>query len=182
MSRARRPFVIALVTAVVSVLVLAAIPGFGLFGHRCPRRCANETAAIATLRNIHAAQWQFRHAGPDHYGTFRELSAGSPVRGTGRLIDPPMLSRAFQQVRPDGTVLRSGYRFRIDLTGETWCAWAWPHRRDQGVRRTFFVNGATDSIILATVDDRHEGDTGPEDVLPAAHTTGSDGSAWRLVP
>jgi hypothetical protein len=154
--------VIALVTTLLAVVALYGGMAFGLFGHCCPRINANETAAVATLRNLASAQEQFRSAGHDRFGTFGELSAGVPVRGTDRRLDPPVLSPAFRKVLPDGTVKRSGYRFRLDVGKDTWRGFAWPDPQRRGSRRTFFIDGATGKV-LATVSESHEGDRGPAD-------------------
>jgi hypothetical protein len=160
MTRCRRPFVIALATTCLAALALHAGVALGVFGHRCARFNANETAAVATLRNIASAQKQFREVVPDRYGTFGELSADAPIRGTDRLLSPPLLSGAFRGALSDGTVRRSGYRFRIDLEDGGWRCFAWPDPRREGSRRTFLIDGSA-GVVLATVDERHEGDRGP---------------------
>jgi len=180
MNRVRRPFVIAFVTTLVTVFALYAGAAFGVFGHRCPRLNANRTAAIASLRHIHSAQGQF-HAVAGRYGTFPELSAAIPLAESGRPLDPPVLSGAFKSPLPDGTILRSGYRFRILLTDDTWCAWAWPETHRTKKDCTLFVSGATDDTVLATENDHHEGDRGPGLTIPVAGTTNADGNFWRVV-
>jgi len=84
---------------------------------------ANETAAVATLRNISSAQSQFQASavadedgdGTGEFGTFGEMSGGVAIRGTDKPIMPPVLSGAFKSVVHDGVVERSGYRYRIYL-------------------------------------------------------------------
>ena len=161
MLRVRRSLVIAFVTTVLAGVSVQAGAAFGLFGHCCPRLNANETSAIATLRNLHSAQAQF-HRAVGRYGTFPELSAAAPLKETGHPLDPPVLSGAFSRPLSDRTVLRFGYRFRIELDGETWQALAWPDPRLPKSRRTFLVSGST-RIVQSTVDERHEGDRGPTD-------------------
>jgi len=180
MTRCRRPFVIALVTTVVAVFAVYTGAAFGVFGHCCPRINANETAAIATLRNIHSAQRQF-HGVVGGFGTFGEPSGAVPIRGTDRLLDPPVLSGAFRTPLADGSIIRSGFRFRIDLTGETWRVFAWPVERSRFEQRTFFADGSAECTVVATEDDRHEGDRGPETTVPVAGTTNADGNFWRVV-
>jgi hypothetical protein len=89
------------------------------------RIAANETAAIATLRNLCSAQAQF-HAtaradedddGTGEFGTLAELSGAVNIRGTDRSLNPPVLSGAFRKVAADGTVRRSGYVFAVHLPG-----------------------------------------------------------------
>jgi len=109
------------------------------------RSSANETAAIATLRNCCSAQAQFQATskadvdrdGTGEFGAFVELSGAKEVRGdarTGRM-NPPVLSGAFRNPSPrGGMVSRSGYYFRIYL----------PDRSGEGV--------AADSVGFANVD------------------------------
>ena len=162
---------IAFVTTVLSVAAMTGGAAFGLFGHRCGRINANETAAIATMRNLHSAQQQF-HEVVGRHGTFLELSGVAVLPETGAPLEPPVLSGAFRQPLPDGTILRSGYRFRIVCVGKAWCAWSWPEQRMTKQRRTFFVGGAVGDIVHATEIDAHEGDRGPAD--------GDDG-VWTIV-
>ena len=89
------------------------------------RPIANDTAAIATLRNCSSAQAQFQacakadtdNDGTGEFGSFVELSGAGPVRGdesAGRL-NPPVLSGAFRSPSKRGLVSRSGYYFAIYL-------------------------------------------------------------------
>ncbi|MFK7740391.1 MAG: hypothetical protein AB8H80_08700 [Planctomycetota bacterium] len=86
------------------------------------RRNANESAAIATLKNICSAQSQCQASGAidvdrdgcGEFGTFGELSGTSPLRGSKQKMTPPVLSAAFGRIQ-DGIVLRSGYCFAMRL-------------------------------------------------------------------
>ncbi|MDJ0976511.1 MAG: DUF2950 family protein [Planctomycetota bacterium] len=88
-----------------------------------PRKQANETAAIATLRNATSAQAQVQATaridvdqdGTGEFGGFLEMSGEIEGRMTRRLV-PPVLSSAFRKM-PDGVVVRSGYCYRIFLPG-----------------------------------------------------------------
>lgn len=95
------------------------------------RRNANESAAIATLKNLASAQAQAQASGTidvdgdgrGEFGYLHELSGG-PIRGdeTGAKLsaitmNPPVLSGAFKRVQ-SGVVQRSGYLFRVFLPGE----------------------------------------------------------------
>jgi hypothetical protein len=127
----------------LALLWLLLVPNFG--GGGC-RLNANESAAIATLKNIHSGQTQFRDHkaidtdgdGKGEFGWFAELSGGAPLRGSRDDLPllTPVLSTAFQRVVA-GTVQRSGYHFQMWLPGPegTW---------------------------------RHEGETGPVDAAAAA--------------
>jgi len=86
------------------------------------RLAANETAAIATLRNIVSAQAQVQQSGKidmdndgnGEYAGFLEMSSASKGRMY-HLLFPPVLTGAFRVMSKAGTVSRSGYFFRIFL-------------------------------------------------------------------
>jgi hypothetical protein len=94
------------------------------------RRQANESAAIATLKNLSSAQAQMQASGridtdgdaAGEYGFLAELSGGIEVRkdergGVGKeRMRPPVLSGAFKNV-VGGVVIRSGYCFCVFLPG-----------------------------------------------------------------
>jgi hypothetical protein len=162
---------------------------------------ANETAAIATLRNITSAQAQFQATaradvnqnGVGEYGFFGELSGAVAVRG-GRKLVPPVLSSVFKK-HDKGVVTRAGYHFRIYLcdaegkpVGEehgtdgvdaklaevTWCAYAWPVEYGVTGKRTFFVNQWGDVL---SVD--HKGYSGKS--APAAGAAFKKGAENRIT-
>jgi prepilin-type N-terminal cleavage/methylation domain-containing protein len=108
-----------IVIAIIAIIAAIAIPNL-----LAARLSANETAAIATLRNIISAQAQFQQGakadtdndGTGEYGGFFEMSSG----GTGRLapgtvLTPSVLSGAFRVLNANGEVSRSGYFFRVFL-------------------------------------------------------------------
>ena len=126
----------------------------------CGPQDANESAAVATLKNVHSAQSEFAaRTAFSGYGSFPELcglaslrevpSPGSPPLRLGS----PLLGDAFGS-SPAGRVSRSGYCFQIWLqtadgrwVGDGavaeptphWCAYAWPS--DSGkAKRAFFVD------------------------------------------
>lgn len=83
---------------------------------------ANESAAIATLRNLAAAQRQCQAVaaidvdcdGAGEHGYFAELAGRAPLRGgTGRLAPPLLLSALGDVV--DARVTRNGYLFQLYL-------------------------------------------------------------------
>lgn len=82
----------------------------------------NESAAIATLKNISSAQSQMQACGlldrngngSGEYAYFAELSGGVKLPGMDQPLTPPVLSQAFQAV-VGGRVERSGYLFEMIL-------------------------------------------------------------------
>jgi prepilin-type N-terminal cleavage/methylation domain-containing protein len=106
-----------IVIAIIAIIAAIAIPNL-----LSARLNSNETAAIATLRNIISAQAQFQSTsradennnGVGEYGTFGELSGAVGVRG-GNVLNPPVLSTAFRAVSANGQVSRSGYLYAIFL-------------------------------------------------------------------
>ncbi|MHC4469866.1 MAG: hypothetical protein ACYTDY_04530 [Planctomycetota bacterium] len=92
---------------------------------RGTRAKANESAAVATLRQLTAAQAHLKATGlvdedrdgAGEYGTFGEMSGAAPVRGTKDPVNPPVLSAVFRSVGEDGAVRRSGYAFHLFLPG-----------------------------------------------------------------
>ena len=170
-----------IVIAIIAIIAAIAIPNL-----LAARLNSNETAAIATLRNIISAQSQFQSTaradennnGVGEYGYFPELSGGDGVRG-GAVLNPPVMSTAFRNtVTAEGFVSRSGYYFAIglpDATGNaqpynaigsvdadiaetTWAAYAWPVNYGNTGNRTFFVNQGGD--IVATEDPDYGGLSG----------------------
>jgi len=106
-----------IVIAIIAIIAAIAIPNL-----LSARLNSNETAAIATLRNIISAQAQFQSTsradenvnGVGEYGTFAEMSGAVGVRG-GAVLNPPVLSTAFRAVNANGQVSRSGYLYSIYL-------------------------------------------------------------------
>jgi type II secretory pathway pseudopilin PulG len=114
-----------IVVAIIAIIAAIAIPNL-----LSARLNANETAAIATLRNISSAQAQFQatakadvdNDGTGEFGAFIELSGASPVRAgvvTVGTLNPPVLSGAFRNPNAAGYVSRSGYFFAIYLPNAT---------------------------------------------------------------
>ncbi|MHC4939838.1 MAG: DUF2950 family protein [Planctomycetota bacterium] len=106
-----------IVIAIIAIIAAIAIPNL-----LSARLNSNETAAIATLRNIISAQAQFQttarvdenNNGVGEYGVFGELSGAVGVRG-GNVLNPPVLSTAFRAVTANGQVSRSGYLYAMYL-------------------------------------------------------------------
>ena len=116
-----------IVVAIIAIIASIAIPNL-----LSARLNANESAAIATLKNISSAQAQCQASGvidcntngQGEYGFFGELSGADAVRtdeagavGTAT-ITPPVLSNAFGNV-DTSRVTRSGYIFQMYLPDTT---------------------------------------------------------------
>ena len=111
-----------IVVAIIAIIASIAIPNL-----LSARLNANESAAIATLKNISSAQAQVQASGAidgnnngaGEYGFFGELAGGVGVRDstttpTTDRLSPPVLSGAFANVS-GSRVTRSGYVFQMWL-------------------------------------------------------------------
>ena len=181
--------------AIIAIIAAIAIPNL-----LSARLNANETAAIATLRNVISAQAQFQATaradenanGIGEYGFFSEMSGSAGVRNGAPLV-PTVLSSVFRTSDANGIVTRSGYNFIIGLPradgtpalvvdmslvdpeiGETtWACYAWPTSYGNTGNRTFFVNQSGN--IVWTNDSSY---TGPNAVVAAeAAFLGAAGSS-----
>jgi prepilin-type N-terminal cleavage/methylation domain-containing protein len=110
-----------IVVAIIAIIAAIAIPNL-----LSARLNANETAAIATLRNISSAQAQFQATakadvdrdGTGEFGCFQELSGDWNVRDDAAIgkLNPPVLSGSFRTTRlATPLVSRSGYYFIVLL-------------------------------------------------------------------
>jgi prepilin-type N-terminal cleavage/methylation domain-containing protein len=111
-----------IVVAIIAIIASIAIPNL-----LSARLNANESAAIATLKNISSGQSQCQASGvidvngngSGEYGFFGELSGTVNVRGGTQRISPPVLSTAFGNINAQSNVSRSGYLFRMYLPNAT---------------------------------------------------------------
>lgn len=108
-----------IVVAIIAIIASIAIPNL-----LSARLNANESAAIATLKNISSGQSQCQASGvidvngngQGEYGFFGEMSGRTVIRNSTQSITPPVLSAAFGNVT-DSRVSRSGYIFQMFLPG-----------------------------------------------------------------
>jgi hypothetical protein len=107
-------------SAAVALVVASAgavVPAFAV-----PNLNANESRAIAILRNVCSAQSQFQYAnaidqdadGVGEYGFFAELAGKAPLRGHDHALTPPLFDARFTNVR-SGCVRIGGYVFQMLL-------------------------------------------------------------------
>ena len=189
-----------IVIAIIAIIAAIAIPNL-----LAARLSANETAAVATLRNIISAQAQFQQG----------AKADTDNDGTGEYGGFVELSGAFRVLNAAGEVSRSGYFFHVylpalggvgvaepqagytaalvnaDLSETTWCAYAWPVNYQQSGNRTFFTNQGGD--VVATEDSAYSGtNAGPDGDSAfqnanaitgavAIAMVGADGNTWKQV-
>lgn len=125
-----------LVELMIVVSIIAIIAAISIPSLITSRMLTNESAAIATLKNLSAAQAQCQAAGiidgnqngAGEYGFFGELAGGVGIRFAGTAstdrLSPPVLSGAFANVSTQsglsgGVVTRSGYLFQLYLPSAT---------------------------------------------------------------
>jgi len=121
-----------IVIAIIAIIASIAIPNL-----LAAKLSANETAAIATMRNLISSQVMLQGSGKidvdvdsnGEFGTFQELTGRVPVRAGfvsgaingadytsfGTQVKPPILSASLQQVDSIGWVTKAGFAFMIFL-------------------------------------------------------------------
>jgi prepilin-type N-terminal cleavage/methylation domain-containing protein len=112
-----------LIELMIVIVILGIVAAIALPNLLSARLSANETAAIATLREVLTAQSQFQSRmvvdedqdGTGEFGTFAELSAAVGPRGGPPSTMPPILSSAFRTVNANGEVPKAGYQFKMFL-------------------------------------------------------------------
>ncbi|MBL8841569.1 MAG: DUF2950 family protein [Planctomycetes bacterium] len=112
-----------IVVAIIAIIASIAIPNL-----LSARLSANESAAIATLRNVVSAQSQIQSQGAidtdvdgiGEHGWFAEMAGSINMRDStgangGPILNPPVLSGSLSVVNANGFVNKSGYFFQIYL-------------------------------------------------------------------
>ena len=110
-----------IVVAIIAIIASIAIPNL-----LSARLSANETAAIATLRNVVSAESQIQSQGAidtdidgiGEHGWFAEMAGSVNMRdstgaGGGPVLNPPVLSGSLSVVNANGFVNKAGYVFQI---------------------------------------------------------------------
>jgi len=197
---------VAIAAALILLAWSIAIPNFPCHGIN-----ANESAAIATLKNIHSAQVLFRDRlavdrdadAKGEFGWLDELAGAATLRGglAERRLDPPVLSRAFGEVQL-GNVKRSGYLFCMWLpaVGGGWarecdgvpidtdaaetqfCIYAWPTMEADHSKRVFFLGAAGDVFASRnTPDYRGTERPAPIDAALPSSDASSERGDWGHV-
>ena len=114
-----------IILVIIAIIVTIALPN--LLSSKLE---ANETAAIATIRQVVQSQMVFVQGkeadlnvnGMGEYGTFGELSGNVAVRaanGGTKFLAPSVINPSFRAISPIGEMFRHGYYFRIYLPGST---------------------------------------------------------------
>lgn len=170
-----------IVVAIIAIIASIAIPNL-----LSARLSANESAAIATLRNIISAQSQFETQavvdtdgdGIGEYGWFTEMAGTAIPRGGVAVLIPPVLSSALGTLGVNAEINRSGFFFQMflpDVNGagltetagfanpdpnvcETaWICYAWPADRQTTGNRAFVVNQTGDVLQTNNQTAPHDG-------------------------
>ena len=138
-----------IVIAIIAIIAAIAIPNL-----LAAKLSSNETAAIATLRNLASCQAQIQTSGKidcdkdgiGEYGGFMEMTGstgvrngftvGTPSKGDfsvqGTKVNPPILSPALAKVDANGFVTKSGYAFMIFLPDGTALTTNFVHETNTG--------------------------------------------------
>ena len=111
-----------IVVAIIAIIAAIAVPNL-----LSARLAANESNAIATLRNVVSAEAQFQQSaaidvdgdGTGEYGYFGDLSGYYTLDSHGgtntNTLNPPVLAASFRTITAAGDVVKGGYYFRMYL-------------------------------------------------------------------
>jgi len=141
-------------TLIELMIVIAIIAAIAIPNLLAAKLSSNETAAIATLRNMASCQAQVQTGGKidcdkdgiGEHGTFMEMTgsvgvrsgftAGTPSKGDftaqGTKVNPPILSPALSKVDANGFVSKSGYAFQLFVPDATAASSAFVHETNSG--------------------------------------------------
>ncbi|MCA8943608.1 MAG: prepilin-type N-terminal cleavage/methylation domain-containing protein [Planctomycetes bacterium] len=191
-TRSLRPLVnqrgFSLVEMMVVVAVIAILSGILVPNFVQGRVAANESAVIGTLRAISTGQFRFKAMalvdvdgnGGYEYGTIREMTGGTALRGSGGdRLSPNLLPMSLDGVDANGRFLKNGYYFQLYLPDAAglgvaesaagiasiapqqaegyWTMLAWPVTPQGSGRATFFINQSGE--IVKTTEGGYHGTT-----------------------
>ena len=158
-----------MIEIIITLVVIATLATIAVPNYMSARAASNEGAALATLRSVSTAQFQFRSMaavdrdgdGQGEHGGLGELSGGTSVRGTAAPLRPALLPLSLD-VDGAGRTSKAGYWFALylpdtagiglaetvannsavdaDLAEVHWTCLAWPTRYGASGVSTFFVN------------------------------------------
>ncbi len=185
------------VVAVIGILAGLVVPGF-VQG----RVAANEGAVVGTLRAVSTGQFKFKTMGlvdtnsngGYEYGTMREMTGGTTLRGSnGDRLSPNLLPMSLDHIDANGRFLKHGYYFQLYLPNASgdgvpettggiasidannsegyWTMLAWPVSTPNSGLATYFVNQQGEIVKTKT-----GGYTGLGDMpAPGAALVGTSG-------
>ncbi len=111
-----------MIELMIVIAIIAIVAGIFVPNLIAARESANQTAAIATLRNLVSAEAQFQQGakadedgdGSGEYGGFLELSGAAAGRMARPLV-PSVLSGAFSRLSAGSVLVRQGFVFQLYL-------------------------------------------------------------------
>ena len=119
-----------LVELLIIVVLIAAVAAIAIPSLLAARLSSDESAAIATLKNVVSAEVVTRSSGVidqdldgiGEYGWFAEMGGAVNVRNdlgpnNGPVLDPNTISQSLSAVNGSGVVRKAGYVFRVALPG-----------------------------------------------------------------
>jgi prepilin-type N-terminal cleavage/methylation domain-containing protein len=152
-----------IVIAIIAIIAAIAIPNL-----LAAKLSSNETAAIATLRNLTSCQAQIQTSGKidcdrdgtGEFGVFLELTGTKGVRnldtnGTsdigsgGTVVSPAILSPSLANVDANGFVNKAGYAFMIFLPDNNATAAQFVHETNNG--GTYDLSGGVSTNLAETM-------------------------------
>jgi prepilin-type N-terminal cleavage/methylation domain-containing protein len=117
-----------LVELMIVISIIAVVSSIALPNLIASRMSANESAAIANLKQIVSSQLAFQISqtidvdrdGVGEFGWLAEIAGSVPLRDAvgplhGPVLNPPMLARSLGEIDTNGTVRRAGYVYRLSL-------------------------------------------------------------------
>lgn len=195
-----------LIEVMIVCAIIAIIGGMAVPNLVSSSIAANESAVASTMRSIVTAEFRFKamqvldrdHSGSFEYASLPELAGTAPVRETGEMLQPSLLSASFGVLDANGFATRQGYHYAVylpDAAGAgvvaagaalgsvdpaqaeyAWTLLAWPTSHGHTGRTTFFVD-QQGQIMKCTAADY----SGSTSIPPAGAALVGVGSAGQIV-